>query len=369
MILGLLLLMTRVGFAADPDPKALRQVLESYRLQHDMPALAAGIAMDGELVAASVVGVRRSDRLNKARQGDRFHIGSIAKSFTATLTGIMVDGRILRWDERLGTLFPKAVMSSAYGDVTVTQLLTHLSGMPYQPGTPEAETDRFGPSLYEKRRGYVLAALKDKPAATPGTKFIYGGGQILVANAIEQRLRKPFEALLKREIFTPLRLRTARFGDPAGDKPNQGPWAHVKQSGKLKPIAPDISQDLQARSPVGRNLSMSIGDLTRFAAEHVRGTRGDRGMMSGESWRQLHTPVAPGHHAPAWAVGATPWARGVVLYHAGSDLKNFALCHLVPRENYAICTATNVWYKGVHAHHDAIHARLAGLIHEGAFDP
>ncbi|MGB0712616.1 MAG: serine hydrolase domain-containing protein [Gammaproteobacteria bacterium] len=367
MLLVLAITITPPVVASPAEPRWMRSLLYSFRQQYDMPALAAVVVVGGEVVAASAVGVRRAGRSERIRRGDRFHIGSIAKPFTATLTGILAQRGKLHWDDRLERMFPGVPMHPDYRDVTITQLLTHRSGMPYQPTTPESETDKAGRSLYEKRQAYVRAALKDSPEARPGTRQIYGGGHILVANYMERLTRTPFESLIERELFAPLALRSARFGDPSLNRKEPGPWSHVRENGRNTPLPPDPAQRNQARSPVGRNLSMSITDLGRFVAEHLRGGRGESDFLLPPVWAWLQEPAVPGAMAPAWGVDQVPWAKGPVLAHGGSNLRNFALCKIVRDEDFAICTASNIGYDGIGDHHETIIQRLAREIRAGRF--
>jgi CubicO group peptidase (beta-lactamase class C family) len=96
---------------------------------------------------------------------------------TATLVGILVEEGVLRWDTTVDEMFPglRPTTRPAYRDVTVVQLLSHTSGMPYEPKTPESVTDGRARTVVGRRHEYVRAALEDPPEAPPGTKFIYGG--------------------------------------------------------------------------------------------------------------------------------------------------------------------------------------------------
>jgi CubicO group peptidase (beta-lactamase class C family) len=69
-------------------------------------------------------------------------------------------------------MFPELAktMNPAYRRVTVAQLLSHSSGMPYQLNTPESLTDGRGKTVQDKRYEYVKAAVADPPEAPPGTK-------------------------------------------------------------------------------------------------------------------------------------------------------------------------------------------------------
>jgi CubicO group peptidase (beta-lactamase class C family) len=345
-----------------PEPEWLKFLLEEHRIKFNLPALAASIVVDGKIVAASVVGIRKYGDNTPTQLNDRFHIGSIAKPFSVTMFARFIEQGFFSWNDTLRNMFPDFSMQADYENVTIEQLLTHISGMPYQPTIPESETDKYGKTLQKKREGYVIAALKDKPEAKPGTKHIYGGGHILVANYVENLMGLSYEELMKEEIFIPLKLTTARFGSPSSPNKLDSPWEHIIENGKIKPVKPDYNQFQQARSPVGRNLCMSIIDLGRFAALHLKGSKGKSNYLKKETFNYLQTNSAEKNYSPAWAIGSANWAKGKILYHSGSTLKNLALCHIVPEENFAICIASNIWYDGLYQNFDKLNIEIAKLI-------
>jgi CubicO group peptidase (beta-lactamase class C family) len=351
------------------DPPWFRDILEQYRQQYNLPALGASVIINGQVVAASVVGIRKYGDKTPAEQDDRFHIGSIAKPITATLLARFIEQGFFHWQDTIETMFPDLVdnMQPVYRKVNIEQLLSHTSGMPYQPTTPESETDKFGNTAQLKRKGYVIAALKDKPEAPPGTKFIYGGGHILAAHYAEVFMELPYEELMREQVFVPLGMTTARFGPPATPGKIDAPWEHVIENGVVKPLAPEQDQFEQARSPAGRNLCMSIADLGRFAATHLSGAQAKSNYLKPETFTYLHTPVPSSTSGPSWGIGKVNWADGNVLWHSGSTLKNFALCHIVPEENFAMCLVTNIWYEGIHQNMDKLTIDIARFIQGGHF--
>ena len=64
---------------------------------------------------------------------DQFHIGSDTKAMTATLVALFVEKGDLGWDDTLGKAFPELAekMSPQVRRITLTQLLTHRSGLPH----------------------------------------------------------------------------------------------------------------------------------------------------------------------------------------------------------------------------------------------
>ncbi len=352
------------------EPSWLREILERHRTVYSLPALALSVVLDDRVAAASVVGVRRAGDKMPAQRGDRFHVASIAKTMTATMIARFVDQGLISWDDRIEQMFPLLAPDArpAYRGVTLRQLLTHTGGMPYQPRTPESETDKHGSTARLKRQGYVMAALKDPPAVKPATKLIYGGGHILAAHYVEQITGSPYEDLMRDQVFLPLAMTTARFGPPATPGKLDGLWEHSREKGITQAMKPARAAFVQARAPAGRNLCMSITDLGRFAAEHLRGAHRESAFLRPGTFSYLQTPLHGKRVAPGWFTGYPRWARGRVLHHSGSTGVNHALCHIVPEERFAVCVATNISFKGLHSRLNAITEEVARLVQDGKFD-
>lgn len=329
---------------AVPDPGWLRDKLEEVRAKNHLPALAAALVWDGKIVAASAVGVRKWGDPTPVTVNDPFHLGSIMKTMTATLVARMVERGEIGWDTTVDGMFPELIptMRSEYRKVTVAQLLSHTSGLPYQPTTLENVLDAGKPVATERRISYVKAALIDPPEVPAGTKQIYGGGHILVAAYLERKLGKPFEELIRNEVFRPLGMSTAGFGDMASPGKVDAPWHHVWQDGFPLPVPPDLAQRVQARSPVGRNGYCSVVDLARFAAAHIAVQRRKSGYLSQATAQRLRTPEPNSAHSVGWVAQPSSWAGGTTLWHNGSIGKNFAVCTIELSKGFASCVVTNI---------------------------
>jgi CubicO group peptidase (beta-lactamase class C family) len=64
--------------------------LEKVIKQYKIPALAAAVGV-GKHIASGAVGVRKYGSPEETNVNDSFHLGSITKTMTATLIGVLVD--------------------------------------------------------------------------------------------------------------------------------------------------------------------------------------------------------------------------------------------------------------------------------------
>jgi CubicO group peptidase (beta-lactamase class C family) len=348
------------------DPAWLRTKLTAIAARHHLPSLAAALVVNDRIVAASAVGVRRWGSTDMVTRDDAYHLGSVAKPLTATMIARLVDLKKLRWDTTIAHMFPELTktMNPAYRGVTVAQLLSHSSGMPYQPRTPESVTDGRGKTVADKRYEYVKAAVADPPEAPPGTKVIYSGGGVIVASYLERSTHKTYEQLMSELVFEPLGMTTAGFGaqaTPGGLDRIDGVWDHELKGSTPVPVEPRAEWAEQARAPVGRNVHCSVIDLARFSKVHLV----PGGYLSRASIAVLHSPVSPVDYAPGWALGQVGWAKGRILWHSGSMGRNHALVHVVPEERFATCVLTNIDGERVHAACDEVNLFLVERVHQG----
>src|SRR4051794_22813049 len=113
-------------------PLSLDATLSPFLARYELPALAAAVVKDGEIIAVGAVGTRKAGADLPVTVNDRFHLGSATKAMTALLAGMLVDEGKLRWNSTVADLFPELVekMDPGLRRVTLEQLLSHTSGVP-----------------------------------------------------------------------------------------------------------------------------------------------------------------------------------------------------------------------------------------------
>jgi CubicO group peptidase (beta-lactamase class C family) len=351
-VAGLLLLGTTAGQSMARDsspgianPPWLRQDLERIRAKYKLPALAASLVLDGKVVAASAVGHRKLGNPTPVTRDDRFQIGSVSKPMTSTLIGALVEAHVLRFDDTMEKMFPELVkeMQPGYRKATIRNLISHTSGLPYTPSKSERDGNIADvKEAIANRYLYVRNAIHDKPLARPGTRNIYSGGHIIAIGYAEKKLKKPYEELIQQYVFRKLGMTTAhKFTTATLPNKLDGPWPHIDKDGRIVAIPPRIDRG-RSRLCVGA-VCCSIVDLGKWAAAHLRGERGQSGLLKAATFKQLHALIKPpgGQTTMSFARTGVDWAKGDILWHNGCDGTCFAVVHIIPQENYATCMATN----------------------------
>ncbi|MBV9958361.1 MAG: serine hydrolase, partial [Acidobacteria bacterium] len=251
---------TNEASAADISP-----LLEEIRSKYDLPALAAAVVRADGTIAEGAVGVRVKGRPERVTLKDRFHLGSTAKSMTATMIATLVEEGKLSWETTLAQVFPELgdKLHPTLRAVTLAQLLTHRAGItPFEDEEEPTwkQLPKFKGSPTKVRLAFTEWMLR-RGAASPVGEYVYSNAGYCLAAAMAERVTgKSWESLMRERLFKPLGLRSAGFGWPARDHAHE-PWGHQEIKGELTPHSPrDVYQLPPYIAPAG-DVHMSIGDF------------------------------------------------------------------------------------------------------------
>ena len=292
------------GLAALLTRPMSQELLAEIRYKLGSPAMAVGWHLTGNSQQALVDGARARFSNARVETRDRWHIGSITKSFTATLFARAVDAGVIRWDTRLGQRLKD--VPRPYAQLTAIELLSHHGGLPTDIPMPELTAlPRVEADPRATRRRYAQIALAQPPVAAPRSKFAYSNvGYVLAAIMLEEATGLSWEALIRRELFEPLELRTAGFGPPGSlESPS---YTEPRGHAGGQPIFLD---NPSAMAPAG-GLHIGLYNLLTYLAAH----RGKPAFLKPETWRELHTPRFGGRYALGWHVSPDG-----SLWHNGSN--------------------------------------------------
>jgi len=139
----------------------------------------------------------------------KFRLGSITKQFTATVILQLVEQGKIKLDGKLSDYLPEYRKDT--GDkVTIHHLLTHTSGIPSytnQPGFLE-NVSRNPYKVDEFVKKYASGDLEFEP----GSKYSYNNsGYFLLGAIIERVTGKPYEQVLKQNIFDPVGMKNTGY--------------------------------------------------------------------------------------------------------------------------------------------------------------
>lgn len=321
--------------------------LTPIRSQFNVPALAGAIVRSNRVVGIGFVGVRKHGVAEPVTLSDKWHHGSLTKSMTATLAGILVDEGRLTWQTKLVDVFPgsAAAMHADWKTVTLEQLLSNRSGATGDLG-PSGIWDQLWNhkgTPREQRRFLLQKLTALAPAATPGTQYIYSNAGFALGGAmLEETMNRSWEDLLAEKLFSPLGMTSAGFGVPATPRHINQPWGHTVTGTTPVPVEPGTAADNPPGIGPAATVHCSLLDLATYAAFHVAGELGRGRLMTANTFRKLHTDVAGQKYAMGWNVSTRPWANGLTLSHAGSNTQWYSVIWLAPNKDTAMVALTNI---------------------------
>lgn len=178
------------------------------------------VANREKVLAADAVGWADIDQQRKMKVGSIFWIASQSKPITAAALMIVVDEGKVNLDDPVEKHLPEfqglmyvaekaddhKLLRRPGHPITVREILSHTSGMPFKSGLEEPTLDRW--PLAARVRSYAITPLDFEP----GTRYQYSNAGInTAARIIEVVADKPFERFLIERLFQPLKMRETTF--------------------------------------------------------------------------------------------------------------------------------------------------------------
>ena len=199
--------------ATQPAPNsAILQRLVDEVVEAGAPG-AVALVRNGQRTWQGVGGLGDLAARRPPRPADRFRIGSVTKSFVATVVlQLVAEGR-LRLDDRLQRWLPGAVPGGQL--ITIRQLLNHTSGLynytddllqrltakPVRQALRQMAARNFRP------RQLVAIATRHPPLFPPGTRFAYSNTNYILLGLVVERVTGDRLAVqLHQRIVAPLKL-------------------------------------------------------------------------------------------------------------------------------------------------------------------
>jgi CubicO group peptidase (beta-lactamase class C family) len=321
----------------------LQKLAETLCQDTECPALGLAVVRDGKSEAA-VTGRREIGKPANVSDDDPWSIGSIGKPICSTLMAILIEQGKLSWGSTLGSLLPDLAGSTPYAPVTLEQVMRHRGGIPQVMGLRQPEVERIvgdAKTGTEIRVRFVKDTLAQAPMAKPGERFAYSNAGYAILSLIAERLAgKPYEELVREQIFKPLQMSHSFIGSATW--PAARPMGHIPGPQGLQPA--EMSGALeQMMAGAGGGLYLSVGDLARFGEAHLKGLRGQDGLLKAETVKHLHWVdlTEKGEwYACGWGIEDHP---GIARFHGhnGSNGTFSAQLAVFPESNLVVACIVN----------------------------
>jgi len=193
--------------AAGFDVQRFEAVANQLVANGRIPGLAMAIVKDGQILSARGYGVTDARNPQPVDAHTVFRLASLSKSFAGTVTGMLVNDGVLRWDSHLTDYVPEFRLSlpNAAQQVTVADVLSHRVGLTHNAFDRDLEGNADYHSLTMK-----LANAPMKCA--PGECYAYQNVAFsLIGDVVFATTGQFFSETVARRIFKPLGMHDASY--------------------------------------------------------------------------------------------------------------------------------------------------------------
>lgn len=299
----------------------------------DITGLSIALVDDQQVVWAQGFGFADKAADVAATPDTVYHLGSIAKVFTATAAMQLAEQGKLDIDRPLQEYLPGFSIKSRYGDtrgITPRNIMTHHSGL---PGYRVRGMSERHPAPFEEQ----VAAVADEYVATPpDTVFAYSNlGYSLLGAAIGEVSGDCYAGYMNRHLLQPLGMTRSEFAARIPGK--------AYQDGREVEAIP--LRDLPSSS-----LLSSASDMTRFMRMLFADGRFEGRQIVGpetlkEMFRAQNTNVALDFDfrmGLGWMLSGVDVPRaGGVASHGGTTLNYHTMLALLPEHKLGVVVLSN----------------------------
>ncbi|MFD8174194.1 MULTISPECIES: serine hydrolase [unclassified Streptomyces] len=289
-------------------------------------------ARDGHRTWSRTEGVGDLGTGEPRSERDRYRVGSITKTFVATVVlQLEAEGR-LSLDDTVDEWLPGVVEGNGnHGDrITLRQLLNHTSGIyNYTADEEFARTHFARDGFLEHRydtvtpRQLVAIATAHEPDFAPGTDWRYSNtNYILAGMVIEEATGRPYAEEVRRRIIDPLKLRATSVPGTRVSLPRPSSRAYSKLAESATGPTYDVTRLNPSMAGSAGEMISDSADLNRFYTALLRGR-----LLPAKQLAEMTTtvPAMPGASYGLGLIkreldcGVTVWGHGGGIHGSSSE--------------------------------------------------
>jgi CubicO group peptidase (beta-lactamase class C family) len=317
---------------ANGSSSLLGEILAPLARKHHVPGAQLAVHRQGETVATETgdleVGTGR-----RVTRSAAFPIGSVTKSFTATLLMILVADGELSLDDPVGDHLPE--LADLGAECTVRRVLSHTSGLASDPHSADG-------SLSSLRRYVADHCRPQNVLQPPGTGFSYSNmGYVLAGRLVEASTGMSWAESMESILLRPLGIEPAFIGTRSPSARQVAAGHSVNTAvGRVRSVQQAMAP---AEAPAG-GLAVSATDLVRLGSLHL-----DPGVPSllPANWAALmRQPVSgaePFGLADGWGLGLAVFRsnEGVSVGHDGNGDGTACYFRVDPTNAWVVALTSN----------------------------
>lgn len=323
--------------------RALIPDLEAYiaggMKAFDVPGLAIGIVAGDKLVYAKGFGVRSKGGGVPVDTRTIFQIGSTTKAFLATTLAIMVDGRKLRWDERIVDL----EADFQFKDPWVTREFRVFDLLAQRSGLPPYANDMLG--MLGLDEATLIRSLRHvEPVYSFRSTFTYTNITHLLAGRIVAKAAGAADGdrVLQQKLLDPLSMKDSSYtAEAIQAAPNHAEGYRWTPNGTIEvPFTQLFPYDFGGAG----DINSTIEDMARWVRLQLGNGRFEGNpLVSPENLAFTRTPkVAISDkvsYALGWVIQQTP--NGTIVWHNGGTNSFGTYVGIVPDRDVGVIVLIN----------------------------
>jgi D-alanyl-D-alanine carboxypeptidase len=244
----------------------LQQVVSTAQSQYQIPGVVAAVTVPGKGSWVQAAGLANTQANQPTSVNDKFKIGSITKTFTATVILQLVDQGKLSLSTPISQWVPNVPNA---GTITVGQLLNMTSGIYNEgaPGSALAQQVAANPGQVFTPQQIVGLAVSQGPAGPVGTYSYSDTGYQILAIIAQAVTGQPIQNLITNQILKPLNLSNTSYPtSSAVPSPSTSGYFIARNQ-----VVPAPQPDPSALGAAGAMIS-TVGDLQTWAKALATGS-------------------------------------------------------------------------------------------------
>jgi CubicO group peptidase (beta-lactamase class C family) len=318
--------------AVPASSKTIVDALQPFVDSHSLAGAVTLVADKDKVLSLDAVGFADVVAKKPLKTDALFWIASQSKPITATALMMLVDEGKVKLDDPVEKYLPEfkdqelevgKVRMKPKLPITVRQILSHTSGMPFKSALEQPALDLF--PLEERVKSYAKTPLQFEP----GSKYQYSNAGINTAGRIIEVVSgMPYEDFLQKRLFGPLGMKDTTFW------PNEDQLARLAKSYKpsndkknleettIGQLTYPLNDRKRQPMPAG-GLFATASDVGRFCQMILNGGEFKaKRCLSNDALAQMTTKQTGDALTVNYGLG---WSTGATVGHGGAYSTNMTI--------------------------------------------
>ena len=264
-------------------------LVEKARSAFNVPGIAVAIIQGDKILHAKGYGLRNINKKKKVNADTLFQIASNSKSMTAAALAILMDEGKLSWDDKVIDYLPEFRLYDPYvtREFTITDLLTHRSGLPLGAGDL-----LFWPDSDNSDLNDIFKALATiKPVSSFRSKYAYDNLMYILAGEIVARVSgMSWADFIEKRLFKPLGMQMCSAVHSRVSKRADQATPHIYVDGKYS-LSPYAGENNDLMAPAG-GVNCSVNGVAKWLTmqlAHGKLPNGEQ-LISIENHKEMWSP-------------------------------------------------------------------------------